>query len=65
MPPAAGTCRVISDRCTKIDAPMMMPATIAVAPKQIDRAFQKEKNRITRRLSCHPAPRASQSILAT
>src|SRR5688572_23453457 len=31
MPPASGTSRVISDGCTKIEAPMMIPTTIAVA----------------------------------
>jgi hypothetical protein len=31
MPVTFGICRVISDGCTKIDAPMMMPTTIVVA----------------------------------
>ena len=31
MPDTDGICRVISDGCTKIDAPMMVPTTIAVA----------------------------------
>src|SRR5437870_5584718 len=31
IPPALGTRRLISDGCTKIDAPMMMPTTMAVA----------------------------------
>jgi hypothetical protein len=26
-----GTCRLISDGCTKIDAPMMIPATMQLA----------------------------------
>src|ERR1019366_3160024 len=30
-PPTLGTYRLISEGCTKIEAPMMMPATIAVA----------------------------------
>lgn len=31
IPRTSGTCRLISDGCTKIPAPMMIPATIAVA----------------------------------
>jgi hypothetical protein len=31
IPPTDGICRVISDGWTKIDAPMMVPTTIAVA----------------------------------
>src|SRR5262245_56371092 len=31
MPATEGICRVISDGCTKIDAPMIVPTTIAVA----------------------------------
>src|ERR1039458_8305151 len=30
-PPTLGTCRLISEGCTKTDAPMMIPTTIAVA----------------------------------
>src|SRR5689334_7761378 len=30
-PAVLGTCRLISDGCTKIDAPMMIPATMQVA----------------------------------
>src|SRR5262245_13116137 len=31
IPPNDGTARLTSDGCTKIDAPMMVPTTIAVA----------------------------------
>jgi hypothetical protein len=31
MPVTDGICFVISDGCTKIDAPMIVPITIAVA----------------------------------
>ena len=44
MPPKPGTARLTSDGCAKIDAPMIVPTTIAVAcGSPIDRASARTR----------------------
>src|SRR6516164_11007689 len=61
-PTALGTCRLISEGCTKMDAPMIIPTTIAVAwTRPMGLSSEAEGSGLAKRGVYHKAWRSAQA----